>query len=212
MVFRNPYHIQKLKLPVQVPSSIPLGTYTDYGRSASQAPVCPVPRLSPLVHPSLATGMKLTPIQVKGKGGHKKGCQKKTWRPPDPQRVAKRERDENMTGDDGEDGLRRRRRREMKKPAARVELLPTEILERIIFMSENLNFLRSSLRIGYRCSSRSFLTELLEAAFSPTWEVWFGCPRNLISSYANYVWDVDRVGGSPDFQVCNPSCNRTSEG
>jgi hypothetical protein len=147
--------------------------------------------------------MELTPIKVKGKGGG----QKKTWRPPAPQRAAKRPRDE-AEGDEAGDDRPRRRRFRSKRPAAPVEELPTEILETIILMSQNLNFLRSSLRIGYRFSSPSFLTELLEAAFEPTWQMWLGYRSPRIFSLEN--WTSNRtteryeVPGDPDFQVCNP--------
>ncbi|KAH6628585.1 hypothetical protein F5144DRAFT_579519 [Chaetomium tenue] len=118
--------------------------------------------------------MKLTPIKIKGKAG-----QLKKWKPPPPEpaRRSKRRRDDDDEGSDSKDGPRRRRFKS-KRPAAPVEELPTEILERIILMSRNLNVLRSSLRIGYRFSSPVFLTELLEAAFAPTWGAWFGYDRN----------------------------------
>jgi hypothetical protein len=147
--------------------------------------------------------MELTPIKVKGKGGG----QKKTWRPPAPQRAAKRPRDE-AEGDEAGDDRPRSRRFRSKRPAAPVEELPTEILETIILMSQNLNFLRSSLRIGYRFSSPSFLTELLKAAFEPTWQMWLGYHRARIP-FKVYTSkggpDRYRIPGDPDFQVCNPS-------
>jgi hypothetical protein len=141
--------------------------------------------------------MELTPVKVKGKGG----AQKKTWRPPAPQRTAKRPREE-AEGDVAGDDRRQRRRFKSKRPAAPVEELPTEILENIILMSQNLNFLRSSLRIGYRFSSLSFLTELLKAAFGPTWQMWLGYHRARIpfEDYTRY----STIPGDPDFQVCRP--------
>jgi hypothetical protein len=111
----------------------------------------------------------------------------------------KRQRD----ADEGESALDEphRRRFKSKKPAAPIEELPTEILERITFMSRNLNFLRSSLRIGYRLSSTSFLTELLEAAFAPTWDKWFGHEKTGFSLPAA---NVAEIPGDPGFQVRNP--------
>lgn len=144
--------------------------------------------------------MELTPIKVKGKGGG----QKKTWRPPAQQRVAKRPRDD--AGDDtGDDGPRRRRFKS-KRAAAPIEDLPTEILENIIIKSRNLNFLRSSLRIGYRFSSPSFLTELVKAAFGPTWQVWLGYHMDRTRATNNAARWMERYGiqGDPDFQVCKP--------
>ncbi|KAJ4298552.1 hypothetical protein N0V88_003582 [Collariella sp. IMI 366227] len=78
--------------------------------------------------------------------------------------------------------------------------LPTELLERIIFMSRNLNILRSSLRISYRFSSRPFLTELVEAAFAPTWNMRFGDHRAEIILHHGDGVPPDRVPGDPDFQ------------
>lgn len=137
----------------------------------------------------------LTPIPVKGKG-----APRKIWKAPDPQRVLKRQRNEDASSDDGKVGTARRRLK-TKRPAAPIELLPAEILERILLISMNFNFLRSSSRIGYRFSTKSFLTGLVVEAFGPTWEVWFGCPVNKICSYRNFRWDSERVGGDPKFQV-----------
>jgi hypothetical protein len=140
--------------------------------------------------------MELTPIKIKGKGGPKKT----TWKPPKPESVVpKRKRDETEEeGDEGAVEPPPRRRFKAKKPAAAIEELPTEILERIIFMSGNLNFLRSSLRVGYRFSSPSFRTELLEAAFAPTWDVWYGRGRPKVDLS---ILDLEPVPGDPDFQV-----------
>ncbi|KAL2020963.1 hypothetical protein VTK56DRAFT_7737 [Thermocarpiscus australiensis] len=118
-----------------------------------------------------------------------------------------RERTDDIAAVENEDQDRRRRKRlRPRRPAALVEQLPTEILERIAFMSENLNFLRSSLRIGYLLSSKSFLTELLAAAFAPTWDQWFGCPRSKVHSYRGFLEDYERIGGSPDFQSAVLAC------
>ncbi|KAL2198688.1 hypothetical protein P885DRAFT_76292 [Corynascus similis CBS 632.67] len=157
--------------------------------------------------------MKLTPIKIKGKAGPKK-----TWKPPaDPDRKGKkRRRDENE--DDGTvSGQPFQRRFKARKPAEPIEELPTEILERIIFMSRNLNFLRSSLRIGYRFSSPSFLTELLEAAFAPTLDLWFGYDKEKVApqkrrkkglDWGNNRWLLPEwVPGDPDFQSAVLSCN-----
>ncbi|KAL2180836.1 uncharacterized protein P884DRAFT_49776 [Thermothelomyces heterothallicus CBS 202.75] len=158
--------------------------------------------------------MKLTPIKVKGKAGPRK-----TWKPPtDRTRKAKRRRDEEDEKEGGDDGGDRppRRRFKARKPAEPIEELPTEILERIIFMSRNLNFLRSSLRIGYRFSSRSFLTELLEAAFAPTLDLWFGYKKGQVAppdrrrkgeGWGNYRWLLPEcVPGEPDFQSAVLAC------
>lgn len=157
-----------------------------------------------------ARSMKLTQIKVKGKAGPRK-----TWKPPTGGRTgnSKRRRDEEDEKQSGEEGSNRppRRRFKARKPAAPIEDLPTEILERIIFMSRNINFLRSSLRIGYRFSTRSFLTELLEAAFAPTLDLWFGYKARQVAppsrrrkgvSWGNNRWLLPEwVPGEPDFQV-----------
>ncbi|SPQ19636.1 3e5d6244-29df-4a14-8489-43e67c1175c3 [Thermothielavioides terrestris] len=146
--------------------------------------------------------MKLTPIKIKGKAGPRK-----VWRPPNRQRVShKRAREEDDDAPDERAGAPPRRRFKSKKPAAAVEELPTEILERIIFMSRNLNFLRSSLRLGYRFSSRSFLTELLEAAFAPTWDVWYGRRRHEVMPHQKDLLDPKRIPGDPDFQGAVLAC------
>jgi hypothetical protein len=93
-----------------------------------------------------------------------------------------------------------------RKPAALIESFPLEILERIFHFSQNLNFPRSSLRIGRSLSPRSFLLELIVSAFGPTWDVWFGCARGLLTigslqSYSGYRTDELRIGGDPDVQV-----------
>lgn len=152
--------------------------------------------------------MKLTPIKIRGRHGRKQ-----PWQPPNPERFKRK----HLDGDDGDEefdeetgvipsqvdqnGVRRRRRVKTRKPAAPIEQLPPEILERIFSMSENLNFPRSSLRIGYMLSARTFLLQLIVDAFSPTWDMWFGCPRKDIQSYRGYEKDDERMPGNPDFQV-----------
>ena len=154
--------------------------------------------------PPAASLMKLTPIRVKGKGGLKQKP-----KPPAPQRGIKRSRDDDGGGSSGvgNDGSRRRPF-QSRKPAAPIEELPTEVLERIIFLSGNLNFLRSSLRLGYRFSSPSFLTELLGAAFAPTWDALLGHTAQLINShrgsYSKTSEYIKQMPGDPDFQVRAP--------
>lgn len=152
------------------------------------------------MRPSTSTiPMKLTPIRIKGKGGPKQEPQ-----PRATQRAIKRPRDQDDEG--GGDGNTRVRSKKFRsrKPAAPIEELPTEILERIVFLSGNLNFLRSSLRLGYRFSSPSFLTALLGAAFAPTWDALFGHTQKLILvHHHDFLVHQDTVPGDPDFQVRN---------
>ncbi|KAK3335720.1 hypothetical protein B0T19DRAFT_407277 [Cercophora scortea] len=155
--------------------------------------------------------MKFTPIKVRGK----KGARKQAWKPPNPEQF-KRKRAQEEEDDEMEEGQennneshqpqRRRRRVKTKKPAALIEQLPVEILERIFLMSENLNFPRSSLRIGYFLSHASFLSELIVDAFTPTWDLWFGCPKWQIQSYHGYAEDHARIGGNPNFQTTVLAC------
>ncbi|KAK3330974.1 hypothetical protein B0H66DRAFT_545407 [Apodospora peruviana] len=150
--------------------------------------------------------MPLTPLKVKGKGPRPK-----PWAPPDPARFKRRKR-ENLNEDDMKEATdaasqgSKRRRRLKTKPAALIEQLPTEILERIFILSANLNFPRSSLRLGLFLSHKSCLSELIVAVFSPTWELWFGCPRRAISSYHGFIDDRDQFGGDPDFQTAILAC------
>ncbi|KAK1783769.1 hypothetical protein QBC45DRAFT_447315 [Copromyces sp. CBS 386.78] len=153
--------------------------------------------------------MKLTPIKIRGRHGRKQ-----PWQPPNPERFKRKhldgdgDEDEQFDEQNGvipsqvdQNGVRRRRRVKTRKPAAPIEQLPPEILERIFSMSENLNFPRSSLRIGYMLSARTFLLQLIVDAFSPTWDMWFGCPRKDIQSYRGYEKDGERMPGNPDFQT-----------
>lgn len=146
-----------------------------------------------------------TPIKVKGKG-----TRKRAWAPPDPNRFkqVKRQRINEDTPSEestarvqpGSSSKIRRKHVKTKKPAALIEQLPTELLEHIFLLSENLNFPRSSLRIGYILSHPSLLLELTVAAFTPTWKVWLGCQKSAVKSYCNFIDDHDRFGGNPDFQ------------
>ncbi|KAK3311344.1 uncharacterized protein B0T15DRAFT_489954 [Chaetomium strumarium] len=144
--------------------------------------------------------MELTPIKVRGRGR-----QKKAWRPPEPRRIMeKRKRKRTQDGAipmHDVDGLPRKRCKS-KKPPAPIENLPVELLERIILLSRNLKFLFSSLRIGKRFSHPQFLTELVEAAFAPTWDELFAHPdtngmvRNMTVN----------VPGDPEFQTDVLNC------
>lgn len=153
--------------------------------------------------------MKLTPIKIRGRRGRKQ-----PWQPPNPERFKRPHPDgddEEFNGETGivpsqvdQHGVRRRRRVKTRKPAAPIEQLPPEILERIFSMSENLNFPRSSLRIGYILSARTFLLQLIVDAFAPTWDMWFGCPKKDIQTYRGYEKDDERMPGNPEFQVSMP--------
>lgn len=98
-----------------------------------------------------------------------------------------------------------KRSKKISKPRASYleKKLPLEIVERIFWMSENVNFLRSGLRIGQLLSGEPTRRETFLQAFGPTWDVWFGCTKGSagIKSYHGWQQDSTRFGGSPDFQV-----------
>ncbi|KAI5925786.1 hypothetical protein F4810DRAFT_708299 [Camillea tinctor] len=84
--------------------------------------------------------------------------------------------------------------------------IPLEVLERIFWLSENVNLLRASPRFGRLLSGPPTLRKTFLNAFGPTWDVWYGCVRDArpgshtIHSYAGWEDDVDRFGGNPEFQ------------
>lgn len=109
------------------------------------------------------------------------------------------------------DASKRTKRQKTRKPGATIEQLPNEILERIAVMSENLNFMRSSARIGLRLSNHSFRLELMISAFGPTWDQWFGIPIeevDVLESQGKFWPSIrikertkERVQGRPILQV-----------
>ncbi|KAI0458445.1 hypothetical protein F5B21DRAFT_431640 [Xylaria acuta] len=94
--------------------------------------------------------------------------------------------------------------------------MPLEILERIFWLSENVNFPRAGPRLGRLLSGRSTLRETFLSAFGPTWEVWFGCLNGrcagfpAVHSYAGWEEDADRFGGNPGFQTDLLACSWTT--
>jgi hypothetical protein len=147
--------------------------------------------------------MKLTAIKIRGRGS------KKDKSKPQPDNNPPRGKIRGAPDDDGESSTaalghdRPPSRKRTKAVTARagpatIEMLPTEILERIIMMSENINFLRASLRIGKRFSNPSFLNELVEAAFAPVWDQYYGVEfRSRFWADGDIVQDL----GNPTFQV-----------
>ncbi|KAK3935603.1 hypothetical protein QBC46DRAFT_46060 [Diplogelasinospora grovesii] len=127
--------------------------------------------------------MSWTPITPRGRG-----AKKKAWKPPDPKRRA-----ELMEKS-------KAKKQKTRSKLAPIERLPTEILQRIFLLSENLSFPRSSLHVGLLLSPKSFLTELVVYAFSPTWDVWFGCPVEGVVSYTGWHEDETRIGGDLTLQ------------
>ncbi|KAI0862850.1 hypothetical protein F4860DRAFT_99777 [Xylaria cubensis] len=94
--------------------------------------------------------------------------------------------------------------------------MPLEILERIFWLSENVNLPRAGPRLGRLLSGLSTLRETFITAFGPTWEVWFGCVDGrgtgfpAVHSYAGWEEDADRFGGNPSFQTDLLACSWTT--
>lgn len=140
--------------------------------------------------------MELTPIRIPGKR-RQKGAP--------PLVFVTRKKDD--------DGTRKKKRQKTtakaRKPKASYleRQLPLEIVERIFWASENVNFARSGPRVGQLLSGASTRRETFLRAFAPTWDVWFGCARGgpgegvRIASYHDWRQDAARFGGNPEFQA-----------
>ncbi|KAI0434842.1 hypothetical protein F5Y09DRAFT_190266 [Xylaria sp. FL1042] len=146
--------------------------------------------------------MELTPIRVRGK--RRAGDQLLVAPPP---KRAHKDRSQKKQA-----GVCRPKVSYLEKS------LPLEILERIFWLSENVNFPRASPRLGRLLSGPSTLRETFLSAFGPTWEVWFGCVDGrdasgyfpVVHSYAGWDEDVDRFGGNPGFQTDLLACSWTT--
>ncbi|KAI0405482.1 hypothetical protein F4802DRAFT_597038 [Xylaria palmicola] len=136
--------------------------------------------------------MELTPIKVRGKR-RAQGERLVAARPP---KRFKKDRSQKKKPE-----IRRAKASEIEKS------MPLEILERIFWLSENINLPRAGPRLGRLLSGRSTLRETFLTAFGPTWEVWFGCVNGrgggfpAVHSYAGWEEDEDRFGGNPSFQT-----------
>ncbi|KAI0447231.1 hypothetical protein F4803DRAFT_361915 [Xylaria telfairii] len=136
--------------------------------------------------------MELTPITVRGKR-RAEGEQLSLDR---PKKAIKQDRSQ-------------KKQVKIRRPkASEIETsMPLEILERIFWLSENVNFPRASPRLGRLLSGPSTLRKTFLNAFGPTWEVWFGCVNGqtpdlpAIHSYAGWEEDTERFGGNPSFQA-----------
>lgn len=148
-----------------------------------------------------------TPIKVRGKGPRKK-----RWVPPPKKITQKRPRSDIETPDFDPAREERRKRRKAKlalktASAAPIERLPKEILEDIFLRSSNLNFPKSSHRIGLGLSDTSTLTRLIANGFGPTWDVWLGVLPHQVQSYHGWFLDKKRFGGDPRFQSAILACS-----
>ncbi|KAI0097946.1 hypothetical protein GGR51DRAFT_450263 [Nemania sp. FL0031] len=139
--------------------------------------------------------MELTPIRVRGK--RRAGGQLL------PVALPQRPRNRDQTP--------KKQLRAHRPKASNLERsMPLEILERIFWFSENVNFPRASLRLGRLLSGPSTLRETFLSAFGPTWEVWFGCIDNRGSQSPGVHSHADRFGGNPRFQSDLLACSWTT--
>lgn len=142
--------------------------------------------------------MELTPLKIRGKRQRRKGDPPLPPKPPSMSKKADRERRIRRIM------LKKQQKAKPKPQASYLEKeLPLEIIERIFWASENVNFAKSSLRVGRLLSGPATRRATFLHAFGPTWDVWFGCLRSgpEMKSYHGWQDDVARFGGSPGFQV-----------
>jgi hypothetical protein len=134
--------------------------------------------------------MELTPIKIPGK-------RRRKGEPPIALGTLVRK--------DKAKGKKQKIRRIARPKASYLEKqLPLEIMERIFWASENVNFAKSGLRIGHLLSGKFTRRETFLQAFGSTWDVWFGCvqePNVSLFGYHGWQEDSARFGGNPDFQV-----------
>ncbi|TGJ84903.1 hypothetical protein E0Z10_g3879 [Xylaria hypoxylon] len=145
--------------------------------------------------------MELTPIRVRGK---RRTREEELLVTPARKRFHK-------------DPSRKKQAGVRRLKASNVERsMPLEVLERIFWLSENVNFPRASPRLGRLLSGSSTLRETFLSAFGPTWEVWFGCIHGqsndfpVIHSYEGWEEDAERFGGNPSFQSDLLACSWTT--
>ncbi|KAI1823675.1 hypothetical protein F4861DRAFT_531450 [Xylaria intraflava] len=140
--------------------------------------------------------MELTPIKVRGK---KRARGDQIPVDPRPEPLNKR--------------LGQKRQARLRRPKASIieKFMPLEILERIFWLSENVNFPRASPRLGRMLSGSSTLRETFISAFGPTWAVWLGRVDNRVSPLATLNFaegeDTALFGGNPAFQTDLLACS-----
>ena len=142
--------------------------------------------------------MELTPGRIRGKRQRRKGD------PPLPPKSASMSKKAQRERRIQRIMLKKQQKVKPKSQASYLEKeLPLEIIERIFWASENVNFPRSSFRIGRLLSGPATRRATFLRAFGPTWDVWFGCLRAEpeMKSYHGWQDDAARFGGSPGFQV-----------
>ncbi|KAI1804799.1 hypothetical protein F4811DRAFT_518494 [Daldinia bambusicola] len=100
---------------------------------------------------------------------------------------------------------RQRSRRSRESKASYLEKIPLEILERILWYSENVNLPRSSPLVGRLLSGHSTLRETFIAAFQPTWDAWFGCVGDRNDSTCPTEGNADFQSGLLEYSWTNIS-------
>lgn len=158
--------------------------------------------------------MKLTPIPQKRARGAG-GSSKRSRRPAEKTLVGSRVKRQktNSTRRDSESHLTagqpskafRLRTRRQKTSILNV---PDWLLIDIFMMEKNFSFPRCCGWIGRALSHPYLFRQLIADAFSPTWDLWFGCAAQDVSSYqslpdsecSTWIYDSDRLGGDPKLQ------------
>ncbi|TRX98418.1 hypothetical protein FHL15_000492 [Xylaria flabelliformis] len=146
--------------------------------------------------------MELTPIRVRGK--RRAGGEQPVVARPLLKRLKKGQSQNKQAKD-------------LRPKASEIEKsIPLEILERIFWLSENVNLPRAGPRLGRLLSGLSTLRETFITAFAPTWEVWFGRVDDRgtdfrgVHSYVDWEEDGDQFGGNPSFQTDLLACSWTT--
>ncbi|KAJ8121494.1 hypothetical protein ONZ43_g2067 [Nemania bipapillata] len=143
--------------------------------------------------------MELTPIRVRGKRRHAGGEQRRVaLRPKPPDRDLRRKKQKKRLG-----------ARPKPRASDLEKSLPLEVVERIFWLSENVNFPRASLRLGRLLSSPSTLRKTFLSAFEPTWEAWFGRLPGQVAG-VEPEGDAGPFVGNASFQTDLLACSWTT--
>lgn len=161
--------------------------------------------------------MKLTPIKVPGKRAPKAGgktvvklipfstlCSLLTWlqksRLPGRSFQIKASKNEVPVTTSTAKSSKGSKKKSMKnmKPRlkmSQLERLPTELLEDVFFYCLNISLPRSSPVIAGKLSSSSVYTKIVDVAFHPTWDSYYGLKRtpndtNIIPAPGDAVLQV----------------------
>ena len=131
--------------------------------------------------------MELTPINVPGK-------RRRAGQPTPPRISRRRQKPRGKVVKKPLEALPRTRSLVKKKTSYLEERLPFEVLREIFMYSENVNFVRASLRIGHFLSDIQTRREAFICAFAPQWFSQVPDDPPIPGTWISY-------GGNPDFQV-----------